>query len=132
MTRRNILVTSLYVINTWNYVFPATHLGGWKKCNTFLFRQLPGKNDCFRGKYRIGRKFCRGSTQLREIRRFTTFSGVEARIFFRLRRFFEKYFFGSQEVSLYIRPCQKFPLYVTPGIIFWVGCYIYITSRHIL
>ena len=61
---------------------------GGKKCNTYFFENCQEKIRLFsRKKYRVERNFCRGSTQLREIRRFTTFSGVEARKLFRLRRF---------------------------------------------
>ena len=105
----------------------SSHLPGWvaehvTKKRSEKFRLASREKSMF------SRKFCRGSTPLREIRRFRTFSGVGVRICFACGAFF----FVPQEVSPYIRVSPKFPLYVTLGIIFWVGCYIYITSDPIL
>ena len=93
---------------------------GCEKCNKK--KKIGRKNPTvFPGQFNVFPKFCRGSTQLREIRRVKTFSGVGVRN-------------NSPAASfvLYIMVRQNFPLYVTLGIIFSVGCYIYITSRHIL
>ena len=117
---------NITICNTWNYYYPATHLGGWKKCNAYVCRKLPGKTILFREKYRVeiffkthfrendifGKKqdsLCRGSTQHREIRRFTTFFRGGANICFRLRRVFEKLFFASRNERNCSCPARPFP-----------------------